>query len=113
MLVIATVITVALVGVQNAHAARASCYGPGLFGNQMANGERLTKRTLGIAHRTLPLGTRLVLKHRGKRVTVRVTDRGPYIAGRQLDVTQRVARKLGYRSCSAFGVRTIRSHRAF
>lgn len=95
-----------------AQAARASCYGPGLYGNKMANGKILTKKTLGIAHRTLPLGTRLVVRHRGRRVIVTVTDRGPYIRGRQFDITSAAAKRLGYRTCTTFGVRTIRTHRA-
>lgn len=101
-----------LAATSTAHAARASCYGPGLYGNKMANGKRLTKHTLGIAHRTLPLGTRLVVRHKNRRVIVVVTDRGPYIRGRQFDLTSAAARRLGYTSCTRFGVRTIRTHRA-
>lgn len=102
-------LTLALITAPARAASRASCYGPGLYGNSMANGRVLTHRTLGVAHRTLPLGTRLLVRYRKRRVVVTVTDRGPFVAGRAFDVTERVARRLGYRTCTAFGVRRIRT----
>lgn len=95
-----------------AAAATASCYGPGLYGNHMANGQTLTTSTLGVAHRTLPLGTRLHIRANKLTVTVVVKDRGPYAHGRTLDVTSATASRLGYHSCTAFGVRQVRSWRA-
>lgn len=106
--VLLLVVVVLVLAADDSEAATASCYGPGLFGNRMANGVVLTRSTLGVAHLTLPFGTRLALRHRGRRVVVRVTDRGPFVAGRELDVTQRVARRLGYSSCASFGVRHVR-----
>ena len=75
--------------------ARASWYGPGLFGNRMACGERLTRSTLGVAHKSLPCGTRVALRYHGRTVVVPVIDRGPYSRGVSYDLTQATARKLG------------------
>jgi peptidoglycan lytic transglycosylase len=50
-----------------------------------------------VAHKTLPLGTRLTLTNpkTGATVKVQVTDRGPYVSGRSLDLSYNAARKLG------------------
>lgn len=101
-----------LVMPNSAAAATASCYGPGLYGNHMANGQTLTTSTIGVAHRTLPLGTRLHIRANHRTVTVVVKDRGPYAHGRTLDVTSATAHRLGFASCTAFGVRQVRSWRA-
>ncbi len=69
------------------HYAGASYYGPGLYGNGMACGGTLLPGTLGVAHKTLPCGTRVRLRYRGRTVTVPVVDRGPYVAGRDFDLT--------------------------
>lgn len=75
----------------------ASWYGPGFRGKPTASGEtfRPAKRTA--AHRTLPFGTVLIVEHsdRGRRVRVVVNDRGPYVDGRTLDLSQGAARRLG------------------
>ena len=61
-----------------------------------ANGERFNKMGLTAAHRTLPLGTRLLLSHGGRSVVVRVNDRGPATwTGRSLDVSRGAAAALG------------------
>ncbi|MGA8171094.1 MAG: septal ring lytic transglycosylase RlpA family protein [Methylocystis sp.] len=61
-----------------------------------ANGERFNKWGLTAAHRTLPLGTRLLLSHGGRSVVVRVNDRGPAAwTGRSLDVSKGAATRLG------------------
>ena len=76
-------------------AVKATWYGPGLFGNRMACGERLTHRTLGVAHKRLPCGTKVALRYRGRTVVVPVIDRGPFARGVDYDLTQATARKLG------------------
>jgi rare lipoprotein A len=81
--------------------AYASWYGPGLYGNHLGCGGTLTPRKLGVAHRTLPCGTKLTLRHRDRSVTVRVIDRGPYVAGREFDLTERTARRLHFRGHGA------------
>jgi len=76
--------------------AGASYYGPGLYGNGVACGGTLTPGTMGVAHRTLPCGTKVRLRYRGRSVTVPVIDRGPYVAGRDYDLTEAVRNRLGF-----------------
>jgi rare lipoprotein A len=77
--------------------AAASWYGPGLYGNRLGCGGTLTAGSVGVAHKTLPCGTKLALRHRGRTVHVRVIDRGPYVGGREYDLTEATARKLRFR----------------
>jgi len=72
----------------------ASWDGPGFFGHRTACGVRLGRKTVGVAHRHLPCGTRVTLKYRGRYVRARVIDRGPYTRGIRWDVTQKAAREL-------------------
>ena len=73
----------------------ASWYGPGFYGNRTACGQVYTPEILGVAHLTLPCGTLLTLTHGGSAVTVRVIDRGPYIAGRTIDLSNATKLALG------------------
>jgi rare lipoprotein A len=77
--------------------ALASWYGPGLYGNRTGCGGTLVPGRLGVAHKTLPCGTKLTLKHRGRRVRVRVIDRGPYVGAREYDLTEATAQRLRFR----------------
>jgi len=77
-------------------AAHASYYGPGLYGNGVACGGTLTPSTMGVAHKTLPCGTKVTISYEGRTVKVPVIDRGPYIAGRDYDLTEAVRNKLGF-----------------
>jgi len=86
--------------------AEASYYGPGLYGNGVACGGTLLPGTMGVAHKTLPCGTRVKLRYHGRSVTVPVIDRGPYIPGRDYDLTEAVKVKLGFP-----GVGTVLSSR--
>jgi len=76
--------------------AGASYYGPGLYGNGVACGGTLMPSTLGVAHKTLPCGTRVKLRYHGRAVTVPVIDRGPYVAGRDYDLTAATKARLGF-----------------
>jgi hypothetical protein len=76
--------------------AGASYYGPGLYGNGVACGGTLMPGTMGVANKTLPCGTMVKLRYHGRSVTVRVIDRGPYVAGRDYDLTEAVKQKLGF-----------------
>ncbi len=67
---------------------RASWYGEPFRGRRTASGERFDPGQLTCAHKSLPFGTRLEVRYHGKVVQVRVTDRGPFIAGRVLDLSQ-------------------------
>ena len=64
-------------------------------GNRTANGERFTGNDLTAAHRSLPFGTKLRVTYRGKSVVVRINDRGPFIRGRQLDLSKAAASRIG------------------
>ena len=63
----------------------------------MANGERLHHDSLTCAHKTYPFGTLLKVTNpeNGLHVIVRVTDRGPYVKGRIIDLSVRAAKELG------------------
>lgn len=76
----------------------ASYYGPGFEGRQTANGERFRSRELTAAHRTLPFGTKLRVKNlgNGEEVVVRINDRGPYVDGRIIDLSEEAARRLKF-----------------
>jgi rare lipoprotein A (peptidoglycan hydrolase) len=76
--------------------ALASWYGPGLYGNRLGCGGRLGTTQLGVAHKSLPCGTRVTLRHRGRVVRVPVIDRGPYVGAREYDLTAATARRLKF-----------------
>ena len=75
----------------------ASYYGPGFYGRRTASGEVLRPGTLTAAHRTLPFGTcvRVTVVDTGRSVEVRINDRGPFVAGRVVDVSETAAKALG------------------
>ena len=73
----------------------ATWYGPGMYGNHTACGEKLTKHILGVADRTLPCGTPITLFYGGQSITVPVIDRGPYANGATFDLTLATAQSLG------------------
>lgn len=75
----------------------ASWYGPGFHGRTTANGEHFNTHALTAAHRTLPFGTkvRVTNKSNGRSVVVRINDRGPYVGGRVIDLSDASARALG------------------
>ena len=66
-------------------------------GNITASGERFDPHALTAASKTLPLGSKVVVTNptTGKSVTVRINDRGPYVRGRSLDLSQRAAEEIG------------------
>jgi rare lipoprotein A (peptidoglycan hydrolase) len=78
--------------------AVASYYGPGLYGNRTACGQTLTPSTLGVAHKSMPCGTKLTLRHGNSTVRVKVIDRGPYAGNREFDLTEATRNRLGFGS---------------
>ena len=76
--------------------AAVSWYGPGLYGNKLSCGGRLTPGTLGVAHKTLPCGTRVTLRRGDRVIRVRVVDRGPYVGGREFDLTSATRERLHF-----------------
>lgn len=83
----------------------ASWYGPGFAGRPTASGERFDPSQLTAAHRTLPLGTLLRVEFNGRWIIVRVNDRGPYVKGRDLDLSRAAAEALGILSAGVARVR--------
>ena len=79
-----------------AHAEMASVYGgrDGYCGSRTANGERVNCSAMTAAHRRLPFGTRVRVCH-GRCVTVRINDRGPFVRGRDIDLSPAAARAIG------------------
>ena len=75
----------------------ASWYGADFHGRRTANGERYNMYAMTAAHKTLPLGTQIVVINQltGRRIRVRVNDRGPFVAGRIVDLSLAAARALG------------------
>lgn len=69
--------------------------GDGLCGSKTANGERFDCRAYTAAHRTLPFNSHVQVHHNGKSVRVRINDRGPFVKGRSLDLSQAAARAIG------------------
>jgi rare lipoprotein A len=78
--------------------ALASWYGPGLYGGHLACGGSLDAGTLGVANKTLPCGTKVTLRYRGRKVRVAVVDRGPYVGNREFDLTAATRARLGFGS---------------
>jgi rare lipoprotein A len=76
----------------------ASYYGEALRGNRTANGERFDPAALTAAHRSLAFGTCLRVENaeNGRTVRVRVNDRGPFVKGRIVDVSEAAARALDF-----------------
>lgn len=84
--------------VQAATCAKASWYGTESCTNPRcltANGEVFTSNDLTAAHKTLPFGTRLRVTLGNRSVVVRINDRGPFVAGRALDLSRAAAVRLG------------------
>ena len=74
---------------------RASWYGPGFDGRPTASGAIFDQEGMTVAHRTLPLGTILLISRGDRSVLVLVNDRGPFVGGRILDLSHGVADLLG------------------
>ncbi len=81
---------------QSDHSGKASYYSNSLHGRKMSNGERYNRDSLTCAHRSLPFGTRLKVTNptNGRSVVVRVSDRGPFVKGRVIDLSYAAAREL-------------------
>lgn len=88
--------------------AVATLFGPGLYGRRTACGQRLTRRLQGVAHRTLPCGTRVDLLHDGRTATVPVVDRGPFERGVSWDLTTATAQRLRFTRTGTIGAVRVR-----
>ena len=70
--------------------------GDGYNGRKTANGEIFNKNKLTAAHKTLPFGTIVKVKNlqNGKTIKVRINDRGPFVKGRIIDLSEKAAKKI-------------------
>lgn len=75
---------------------KASWYGPYFHGRKTANGEIFNKNDLTAAHKTLPFNTKVLVTNlkNNKSVIVRINDRGPFIEGRIIDLSEMAASKI-------------------
>jgi rare lipoprotein A len=91
-------------GEAEAETVVSSWYGPGFEGSPTASGEPYRAGGYTAAHRSLPFGTQLLVTYRGQQAMVRVTDRGPYVAGRDIDLSQSAAEEIGLTAAGADAV---------
>jgi rare lipoprotein A len=77
---------------------KASWYGPGFHGKKTASGEVFDQQKLTAAHKTIPLGSKAIVTNlnNGNSVEVEINDRGPYIPGRIIDLSEAAASVLGF-----------------
>ena len=75
----------------------ASYYGRRFHGRRTANGERFNMNAMTAAHKTLPFGTMVEVTNprNGRSVVVRINDRGPFIRGREIDLSRGAAQRVG------------------
>jgi rare lipoprotein A len=83
---------------EGSYTAFAGSSGPAAFGRRTACGGVIRPDTIGVAHPTLPCGARVFITYHGQTVLTQVVDRGPYVPGRQFDLTDALARRLGLRN---------------
>jgi rare lipoprotein A (peptidoglycan hydrolase) len=83
---------------------RATWYGPGFYGKRTSCGRTMTTELVGVAHRTLPCGTRVRVYYRGRTIVAPVVDRGPFANGASWDLTAAAARAVGMTQTSTIGV---------
>ena len=98
-----------LIAVTGYRSAKATYFGPGLFGNRTACGQRLTRGLRGIAHRSLPCGSIVELVYKGRILRAPVVDRGPFARGIRYDLTQATARDLGFTTTDVIGAAQVAS----
>jgi len=97
--------------VRSMPAQLATWYGPGFFGNKTACGQKLTRATVGVAHKRFPCGSKVVVRYKGRYLRTRVIDRGPFANGAKWDLTQAAARKLGFEVTDKIRVAVIAKKR--
>jgi rare lipoprotein A len=86
------------VAVKRVQHGKISWYGRDFAGRRTASGERFDPRAMTMAHRSLPLGTIVLVVNddNGRSVALRVNDRGPFRPGRVADVSRAASRELGF-----------------
>ncbi len=89
------------------YSAVCSWYGPGFNGRNSASGQTFNEDDFTCASRTLPFGTVLALTRGDRRIIVYVNDRGPYIDGRDLDLSKAAASALGFGGVATVSVEIV------
>jgi len=112
-----TLITLALASFYaNADSALVSWYGPGFHGRCTAHQiktkhgrtcERFNQNAMTAAHKTLPMGTLVEMSRKGKTITVRINDRGPYVGNRKFDLSKGAAKALGFSGVTTVSYRIL------
>jgi rare lipoprotein A len=103
----ATAAATPLVTVTSYRAAKATYFGPGLYGRRTACGMRLTRALRGIAHRTLPCGSVVEIVYKGRILRAPVVDRGPFTRGIQYDLTSATAKDLNFTTTDLVGAAQV------
>lgn len=85
----------------------ASWYGNEFHGRRTASGEIFNQWDFTVAHRTLPFGTFVLLRRGDRAIVAKVTDRGPFIAGREFDLSRACAEALGFSGVARIEVEII------
>jgi len=78
-------------------------FGPGFFGNRTYCGQRMSRRLMGVGHRSLPCGTPVAFFYKGRSITVPVVDTGPFNGKMRFDLTFGAAKALGLRHTDTVG----------
>lgn len=86
---------------------KASWYGPGFHGRKTASGERFNQNAMTAAHKTLKFGTIVRVTYKGRSVTVRINDRGPFTKGRTIDLSKAAARAIGCKGVCVVDMRVV------
>lgn len=89
------VFLIIMMGESFSQTGRASYYGKGHHGKRTASGERFNMHAYTCAHRSAKFGSWVVVRYRGRQVSCRVTDRGPFIRGRIIDLSYAAAKEIG------------------
>jgi peptidoglycan lytic transglycosylase len=85
------------------NAALATWYGPGFYGHRTACNKTMSRTLVGVAHKSLPCGTKVTFLYKGNTLTVPVVDRGPYAGGAKWDLTYAAAQQLGFTATDTVG----------
>ena len=91
-----------------AETAIASWYGRE-SGPRTASGERFNPNAMTAAHRTLPFGTLVRVTYQGRSVVVRINDRGPFIRGRSIDLSEGAARRINLSGIGRVNIEVLSS----
>jgi rare lipoprotein A len=88
---------------------QASWYGPGFDGRRTASGERFSRHAYTAAHKTLPLHSRVMVTNltNNESVVVKINDRGPFVRGRLIDLSQAAARAIGIRGVGRVAITAL------